>query len=202
MVHELRTVFLACTVLMPILDEKSCSSNLNFRGVEKDDSEFIDISEAWPWEQQWLRSVLSKDGFANYYNKSRSKLLPCPRGTFVNISDTRPTCKDCPAGKLTQILCIKLAHSCIQESNTNCKNRFKVSELCLECMNLILKCIIKFPDTKGTNGASKTLTFPYHKFLFSFSLFLSHLGLILFLVQLVWTAGICNLYIVIISMSH
>ena len=168
------------------------------------------------WEQEWLRPVLSQDGFANYYDKSGSKLLPCPRGTFVNISDTRPTCKDCPAGKHTQVLCIKLAHSCIQESNTNCKNRFKVRELCLECMNLILKCIIKFPDTKGTNGASKTLshciksrlingallTFPYHKFLFSFSLFLSHLGLILFLVQLVWTAGICNLYIVIISISH
>ena len=128
---------------------------MNFRGVEKDDSEFIDISAARSWEQKWLRLVLSQDGFANYYNESVSKLFPCPLGTFVNISDTRSMCKDCPAGKLTKVLCIKLAHSYIQESNTNCKNRFKVRELCLECMNLILKCIITFPDMKVTNDASK-----------------------------------------------
>ena len=77
-----------------------------------------------------MRKVFLQAGFAKYYDESGIKLLPCPRGTFVNISDTSPKCKKCPAGKLTQILCIKLAHSCIQESNT--KNLFKVRELCLK----------------------------------------------------------------------
>ena len=133
---------------------------MNFRGVEKDDSEFIDISAdyfyvqrrlkdfGWPSHvveavasafKEMLSKVFLQAGFAKYYNESDLKLLPCPPGTFVNIADTRPRCKDCPAGKLAQILCIKLAHSCIQESDT--KNRFKVQELYLKCINLILKCI-------------------------------------------------------------
>ena len=112
---------------------------MNFRGVEKDDSEFIDISNVYIDARESVRKVFLQAGFAKYYDESGFKLLPCPRGTFVNISDTRPKCKKCPAGKLTQILCIKLAHSCIQESNT--KNLFKVRELCLKRMNLILKCI-------------------------------------------------------------
>ena len=133
---------------------------MNFRGVEKDDSDFIDISADYFYAQrrmkdmrlpsQFVEAMTSafkemliklylQAGFAKYYNESDLKLLPCPPGTFVNIADTRPRCKDCPAGKLAQILCIKLAHSCIQESDT--KNRFKVQELCPKCINLILKCI-------------------------------------------------------------
>ena len=112
---------------------------MNFRGVEKDDSEFIDISNVDISAMETVRKVFLQAGFAKYYEESDLKLLPCPPGTFVNISDTSPKCKKCPAGKLTQILCIKLAHSCIQEANT--KNRFEVRELCLKRMNLILKCI-------------------------------------------------------------
>ena len=88
-----------------------------------------------------LRKVFLQAGFAKYYDESDYKLLPCPRGTFVDISDTRPRCKDCPAGKLKQILCIVLAHSCIQFQESNTKNRFKVRELCLKRMNLTLKCV-------------------------------------------------------------
>ena len=96
--------------------------------MEKDDSEFI-----FAWGKS-LRDALRKAGFARNYKGSGFKLLPCPPGTFVDISDTRPRCKVCPAGKLTQILCTKVAHSCIQELKT--KNRFKVRELCLKCTNL------------------------------------------------------------------
>ena len=60
-----------------------------------------------------MRKVFLQAGFARYYDESGLKLLPCPPGTFVNISDTRPRCKDCPAGKLTHVLCIKLAHAFI-----------------------------------------------------------------------------------------
>ena len=95
--------------------------------MEKDDSEFIVASDFW------LHNALLKAGFARNYKGSGSKLLPCPPGTFVDISETRPMCKVCPAGKLTQILCTKVAHSCIQELKT--KNRFKVGELSLKCTN-------------------------------------------------------------------
>ena len=89
---------------------------MNFSGVEKDDSDFIDISDEDYDPQVALRRGFLRGGFAKYYDESGSKLLPCSRGSFVDISDTRPRCKDCPAGKLTQVLCIKLAHSYIQES--------------------------------------------------------------------------------------
>ena len=95
--------------------------------MEKDDSEFIFDPDGV------LRNALLKAGFARNYGGSFSKFLPCPPGTFVDISDTRPRCKVCPAGKLTQMLCTKVVHSCIQELKT--KNRFKVRELCLKCTN-------------------------------------------------------------------
>ena len=84
---------------------------MNFRGVEKGDSEFIDISDEAFFARDQLREVFLQAGFANYYDESGFKLLPCPPGTFVNISDTKPSCIDCPAGKLTQVICIKLAHA-------------------------------------------------------------------------------------------
>ncbi|XP_068690433.1 putative leucine-rich repeat-containing protein DDB_G0281931 [Montipora foliosa] len=68
------------------------------RGIEKDDSEFIDISDKSAFLRGPLREVFLQAGFANYYDESGYKLLPCPPGTFVDISDTRPRCKDCPAG--------------------------------------------------------------------------------------------------------
>ncbi|XP_068749385.1 uncharacterized protein [Montipora capricornis] len=37
-------------------------------------------------------------GFARNYKGRGSKLLPCPPGTFVDISDTEQGCKVCPAG--------------------------------------------------------------------------------------------------------
>ena len=74
----------------------------NFRGVEKDDSDFIDISKEDSLMQVSLRRIFHRAGFANQYDTSGLKLLPCPRGTFVNIADTSPfpRCTDCPAGKL------------------------------------------------------------------------------------------------------
>ena len=84
---------------------------MNFRGVEKSDSEFIDISGEDFGVREQLREVFLQAGFANYYDESGFKLLPCPPGTFVDISDTRPRCIDCPAGKLTQVICIKLAYA-------------------------------------------------------------------------------------------
>ncbi|XP_068756626.1 putative leucine-rich repeat-containing protein DDB_G0281931 [Montipora capricornis] len=69
-----------------------------WRGIEKDDSEFIDISDKSAFLRGPLREVFLQAGFANYYDESGYKLLPCPPGTFVDISDTRPRCKDCPAG--------------------------------------------------------------------------------------------------------
>ena len=102
--------------------------------MEKDDSEFIVVSN------ELLFDALLKAGFARIYaDGGGPKLLPCPPGTFVDISDTRPSCKVCPAGKLTQMLCTKVVHSYIHELKT--KNRFIVRELCLKCTNLILKFI-------------------------------------------------------------
>ena len=97
--------------------------------MEKDDSEFIVASDGL------LHYAFLQAGFARNYDGSDSKFLPCPPGTFVDISDTSPRCKVCPAGKLTQMLCTKVVHSCIQELKT--KNRFKVRELCPKCTNLI-----------------------------------------------------------------
>ena len=68
--------------------------------MEKDDSEFIDISDESGYFEETVRQVFFQAGFAKYYDESGSKLLPCPPGTFVDISDTRKRCKDCPAGKL------------------------------------------------------------------------------------------------------
>ena len=75
-------------------------SILNFRGIETNDSEFIDINVGDFAVESWLRKVFYESGFANHYNNSDLKLLPCPLGTFVNISDTSSRCIDCPAGKL------------------------------------------------------------------------------------------------------
>ena len=75
--------------------------------MEKDDSEFIEIPAEPRDLKELMRQVFFQAGFAKYYNDSGSKLLPCPPGTFVDISDTRKGCKYCPAGKLAQILCIK-----------------------------------------------------------------------------------------------
>ncbi|XP_068690440.1 uncharacterized protein, partial [Montipora foliosa] len=66
-------------------------------GVEKGDSEFIDISNESIFVRDQLREVFLQAGFAKYYDESGFKLLPCPPGTFVNMSDTRPRCIDCPA---------------------------------------------------------------------------------------------------------
>ena len=87
------------------------SSILNFRGVEKDDSEFIDISIGEYLLETSLRKAFYQAGFAKHYGNSDLKLLPCPLGTFVNISNTSSRCIDCPAGKLGYVSRIKLADS-------------------------------------------------------------------------------------------
>ena len=87
------------------------SSILNFRGVEKDDSEFIEIRVGDYWLQTSLRKAFYQAGFAKHYGNSDLKLLPCPLGTFVNISNTSSRCIDCPAGKLGYASRIKLAYS-------------------------------------------------------------------------------------------
>ena len=75
---------------------------MNFRGVEKDDSDFVDISSEDSLIQKYVRKLFHRAGFAKQYDTSGLRLLPCPRGTFVNIADTSPLpgCTDCPAGKL------------------------------------------------------------------------------------------------------
>ena len=75
--------------------------------MEKDDSEFVEIPGGPGYFEEMMRQVFFQAGFAKYYDESVSKLLPCPPGTFVDISDIRKRCKYCPAGKLAQILCIK-----------------------------------------------------------------------------------------------
>ena len=87
------------------------SSILNFRGVEKDDSEFIDISFGGFFAQTSLRKAFYQAGFAKHYGNNYLKLLPCPLGTFVNISNTGSRCIHCPAGKLGYVSRIKLAYS-------------------------------------------------------------------------------------------
>ena len=87
------------------------SSILNFRGVEKDDSEFVDISFGGYFAQTSLRKAFYQVGFAKHYGNSDLKLLPCPLGTFVNISNTSSRCIDCPAGKPRYVSRIKLAYS-------------------------------------------------------------------------------------------
>ena len=75
---------------------------MNFRGVEKDDSNFVEIPSGDSLIQEIVRRLFHRAGFAKQYDSSGLKLLPCPRGTFVNIADTSPLpgCTDCPAGKL------------------------------------------------------------------------------------------------------
>ena len=87
------------------------SSILTFRGVEKDDSEFIDISFGWYLVETSLRKAFYQVGFAKHYGNSDLRLLPCPLGTFVNISNTSSRCINCPAGKLRYVSRIKLAYS-------------------------------------------------------------------------------------------
>ena len=87
------------------------SSIFNFRGVERDDSEFILITLTINFGRSSLRKAFYQAGFAKHYGNSDVKLLPCPLGTFVNISNTSSRCIDCPAGKLGCVPCIKLAHS-------------------------------------------------------------------------------------------
>ena len=83
-----------------LLENFIVSSILNFRGVETNDSEFINITSGDIDLERWVRKVFYETGFGNHYNNSDLKLLPCPLGTFVNISDTSSRCIDCPAGKL------------------------------------------------------------------------------------------------------
>ena len=94
-----------------LLQKFIVSSILNFRGVEKDDSEFIDISFGGYWARTSLRKAFYQAGFAKHYRNSDLKLLPCPLGTFVNISNTGSRCIHCPAGKLGYLSRIKLAYS-------------------------------------------------------------------------------------------
>ena len=93
------TSFRACPVSVTLRENKGWSSILNFSGAAKSDSDFIDISDADSQVQQPLREVLLWAGFATNFDKTGLKLLPCPPGTFVNISDSIPRCIDCPAGK-------------------------------------------------------------------------------------------------------
>ncbi|XP_068723830.1 uncharacterized protein [Montipora capricornis] len=90
---------------------KDCVIHL---GVEKDDYDFIDISKEDFLMQYHLRRIFHRAGFANQYDTSGLKLLPCPRGTFVNIADTSPfpRCTDCPAGGYYSDTAAFVADSC------------------------------------------------------------------------------------------
>ena len=76
------------------------SCPLNFSGVHGNSSEFIDISDLGTYsdEKRFVREVFVQSGFADSIGED--KLIPCPLGTFVDISRTHPSCKHCPAGKL------------------------------------------------------------------------------------------------------
>ena len=67
--------------------------------------EAIDIPRE-PDYMSWtdeLRNVFLRSGFADQRN-GRHRLLPCATGTFVNSSESSPTCKNCSAGKLQYFL--------------------------------------------------------------------------------------------------
>ena len=69
----------------------------HFSGLEKDDSEYIDIPYSFVRDD--LLSALKKSGFANQ-SVGKYKLLPCSLGWFVNASSEANKCIECPAGKL------------------------------------------------------------------------------------------------------
>ena len=69
----------------------------HFSGLEKDDSEYIDIPYSLVRDD--LLSAFKKSGFANQ-SVGKYKLLPCSLGWFVNASSEDNNCKECPAGKL------------------------------------------------------------------------------------------------------
>ena len=73
----------------------------HFSGAGRDKQETIDIPlEGTDWDERYeLRNVFLRSGFANKSNGDY-RLLPCAAGTFVRSSDSLPTCKKCPAGKI------------------------------------------------------------------------------------------------------
>ena len=64
-------------------------------GAQTNLKESIDI----PSEPYEIRQVFLRSGFADQRN-GQYRLRPCATGTFVNSSESSPTCKKCTAGKL------------------------------------------------------------------------------------------------------
>ena len=74
-------------------------------GAQRNMKEGIDIPRE-PDDTSWtdqLRNVFLRSGFAGQRN-GRHRLLPCATGTFVNSSESSPTCKNCSAGRLQYFL--------------------------------------------------------------------------------------------------
>ena len=74
---------------------------LHFSGIQENEPEFIDLSDLRNTgvEGLLMRLAFLAVGFADD-SAGTYKLRPCPLGTFVDISRTDPTCKNCSAGKL------------------------------------------------------------------------------------------------------
>ena len=86
----------------------------DFSGLGKDENDDIDITSHW-LVRDTLFEAFAGAGFARRKDQDRDKLLPCPKGTFVNSSATDHTklvCLECPAGSYNilitrQSYCIK-----------------------------------------------------------------------------------------------
>ena len=76
---------------------------LHFSGIQKNKSEFIDISYLRDWaEREKLRFIFIRAGFADE-SAGNYKLRPCPLGTSVDTLRAKPTCKNCSAGKFKRL---------------------------------------------------------------------------------------------------
>ena len=77
--------------------------NLHFSGIQKNKSEFIDISYLRDTkEREELRYFFLRVGFADE-SAGTYKLRPCPLGTSVDTLRGTPTCKNCSAGKFKRL---------------------------------------------------------------------------------------------------
>ena len=92
-----------------------CFFVFDFSGLGKDDNDYIEISSIWLGVRDTLFEAFAGAGFARRKDQDGNKLLPCPRGTFVNPSATdhsKLVCLECPAGSYNilttrQSYCIK-----------------------------------------------------------------------------------------------
>ena len=72
----------------------------DFSGLGTDDNDYIKIPSDWR-VRYTLFMALAGAGFARRKDQDENKLLPCPKGTFVNSSATdysKLVCLECPPG--------------------------------------------------------------------------------------------------------